>query len=222
MSYSIMIIEDDPISLEMMQEYLELENFHVETAANAQDGLNILNVKKFDVLILDINLPDYNGFEVCNEIRKFSNIPIIYASAYNDDEHKLQGFKLGADDYMTKPINLNELVARIWVNIRRASSLKSLKIAPSSIIIDEANQMIHKDNKPLELTAIEYSILSYMIQNKNKTISRDEFNKLINIEKQSRSSIDFHIKNIRKKIGDNAKSPRYIKMVYAKGYRYNE
>ncbi len=212
MKHSIILVEDDEKSALWTKRFLEDCDFSVECFTLASDAISTLKVKKFDLLLLDLNLPDSNGFEVLKAIRNHVSIPVIVLSAESDTKTKVQAFKLGANDYMVKPYDLDELEARIWAAFGKNSMIESIDdtfaVKNDSIIFNEEN---------LLLTQVEFDILKVLIHNKNSTVSRESLcTKLSSISSQR--SLDHHIKNIRKKINDNASSPKYLKTEYGVGY----
>ena len=216
----ILLVEDDEFAAELIYNYFLDYGFHVTFTFNAFDSLEKIENEEFDIVILDINLPDMNGFEVLKNIKsKNSNIPVIITSAYNDKNVKLKAFRYGANDYMIKPIDLEELEARIWVHLRQENILISAKKSNNKIFQIEESSIFFKGEK-LDLTSIESEILSYFLEHKNRVIKREELSSILSTISSQRS-LDNHIKNIRKKIGDSAKEAKYLKTVYGVGYFFN-
>jgi DNA-binding response OmpR family regulator len=210
----ILLVEDDELAASLIDEYLRGCGFDVECVTSAIDGVSYLKCKDYDLLILDINLPDFDGFELLKSIKNQVSLPIIVTSAHSDTESKLLAFKYGASDYMTKPLDLEELEARIWVQLSKTSEIKLQK---EKNIFEIKNSIIFFQDKLLDLTTIEFEILSILIENKNQTISREDLlGSLSSIS--SNRSLDNHIKNIRKKIGDNGSKATYLKTEYGVGY----
>jgi DNA-binding response OmpR family regulator len=209
----VLLIEDDELASELIYNYLIDCDFDVTPLFTATDGVSHLRNNHVDIVILDINLPDFNGYEVLKDIRHHSAVPIIVTSAYSETKSKLIAFKYGANDYMVKPIDLEELEARIWVQLSKNTQIRTDK---KDIFVIKGDT-IYFDDIPLDLTAIEFEILTLLIQYANKVVTRDNLvNALSSIS--SHRSLDNHIKNIRKKIGDNASKPKYIKTEYGIGY----
>ncbi len=215
-SIKILIIEDDELSCELISNYLEDNDFSVTAVTSATDGVSHIKQYDYDILLLDINLPDFNGFEVLKSIKETKPLPTIVLSAYSDTKSKILAFRYGANDYMVKPIDMEELEARIWVQLSRHSTIKITKEDDSIFNIDGFN--IFFKQKMLDLTAIEFKILSILIKNKNQTVRREELIDMLSSISSSRS-LDNHIKNIRKKLGDTGKKPKYLKTEYGVGYR---
>lgn len=171
--------------------------------------------ESFDFLLLDINLPDFDGFEVLKNLKNHTSLPIIVTSAYSDIERKLLSFKYGASDYMTKPLDLEELEARIWLQLGKNSKIK---IENEKKIFEIKNNHIYFKQKQLDLTTIEFELLSLLLKNKNSVIRRSELMDALSSIGSNRS-LDNHIKNIRKKIGDNGTNAKYLKTEYGVGYK---
>lgn len=217
MKYKILIIEDDPEAAECMSFYLVRCGFLVEYSVSAISGISLAVSKKFDLVILDINLPDYNGFQVCSKIRNSSSIPIIFVSAHSDCDSHIQAFKLGADDFLAKPINMEILSLHIWAVLRRSSNIPSPDLNNINFKLDLKNRKIEYKNTILKLTTVEYEILHLLILNIDNIVSRDRL-----IHSISRGaeveSLNYHIKNIRKKISESGGDRESIKTIYGAGY----
>jgi len=209
----ILLIEDDELASELIYNFLVECDFDVTPLFTATDGIAHIRNKPVDIVILDLNLPDFNGFEVLKNIRQYSTMPIIVTSAYSETKSKLFAFKYGANDYMVKPIDLEELEARIWVQLSKITHIQTSK----EDLFLRKEDTIYLQDKALDLTAIEFEILSILLDNANKIVSRETLvNSLSSIS--SHRSLDNHIKNIRKKIGDNGSKPKYLKTEYGVGY----
>lgn len=210
--YSILLVEDDSEAAFFTKEFLQDCGFIVDEFELVTDALARIKVKKYDLLLLDLNLPDFNGFEVLKAIKNTVLLPTIVISAYSDLNIKLQAFKLGALDYMVKPYDLEELEARIWTALGK----KSLFLENENTFEVDDNGILFKGEK-LTLTQTESKILRILIQNKNNTTSREEL--ASNLSKvSSERSLDYHMKNIRKKLNDNSSDPKYLKTEYGVGY----
>jgi DNA-binding response OmpR family regulator len=211
----ILIIEDDVMSSELICTFLNECGFDATPVFTVTDGISHINTNNYDLVLLDINLPDFSGFEVLKNIKNRISLPIIITSANSDTQYKISAFKYGASDYMVKPLDLKELEARIWVHLGKNSEIKSQEDKNIFQIIGTNIQF--KENI-IDLTTIEFEILSQLIKNKNKIVSRDTLvSSLSSIS--SHRSLDNHIKNIRKKIGDNGNKAQYLKTQYGVGYK---
>ncbi|MDO9265979.1 MAG: response regulator transcription factor [Sulfurimonas sp.] len=216
----ILMIEDDEELATLLQSRLMKSQIDTTVALTPLEGLKLFQENRYDLLILDLSLPQMDGLEVCRLIREESNIPIIISSARFDMRDKTLGFAYGADDYLSKPYNPDELLFRIEAIMRRIhpESAKKRKLFER----DESAREITKESSVLKLSPAEYEILSYMMQKERSAISREEM--LLNIGaihyESSLKSIDVMMGRIRQKIGDDAKNPRYIVAVRGIGYKF--
>ena len=214
---SVLIIEDDEMAAALVQDYLEENAFVVQSVHTISEGLSYIEHNDYQLLLLDLNLPDYSGLDLLKKIKNRFAIPVIVLSADSDTQTKLQAFKYGASDYMVKPVDLEELEARMWVLMGRHSDIKT---ASEKSIFEIRNNIIFFKQEMLELTSLEFDILSLLIKNRYQTMTREALAKSLS-SVTSHRSLDHHIKNIRKKIGDTGSNPRYLKTEYGVGYRLN-
>lgn len=217
MAINILIFEDDSETLMYTSEFLQDEGMHIYSVESAISGLGILSAHSIDIIILDINLPDYNGFDVCAKIRNESGIPIIIVSGNADIHSRLLAFDKGADDYMIKPIDLRELVARIKAILKRVHNIPAPAQQAYHLGINPLSHTIELDGEPLILTPLENDLLTLLLQHQNQTTPREALYKAL--PNSNSRTLDYHIKNLRKKIGDDARNPRYLKTEYGVGYR---
>jgi len=211
---SVLLVEDDELASELIYTFLVECGFDVTPVFTATDCVSLLRQKHFDILILDINLPDFNGYEVLKNLKNHASIPVIVTSAYSETKSKLLAFKYGASDYMVKPLNLEELEARIWIQLGKNSEIKSQEEKKT---FELKNGTVYFQHTPLHLTTIEFEILSTLIENSNQVIRRDDLLASLSSISSPRS-LDNHIKNIRKKIGDNGNKAIYLRTEYGVGY----
>jgi len=211
---NILLVEDDETASEIIYEYLQECSFKVTPVFTATDSVAYLKRREFDLVLLDINLPDFDGYEVLKSIKNHISLPIIVTSAYSDTNSKLLAFKYGASDYMTKPLDLEELEARIWVHLGKNSHIA---MESEKELFEVKEGSIYFKNNILDLTTIEFEILSILIEHKNQVVSRDDLIEALSSISSNRS-LDNHIKNIRKKIGDNGNKAQYLKTQYGVGY----
>jgi len=216
------MIEDDLELAEILTEFLEQlkqEEIKVETEDDPFKALSILKLKEFDLVILDLTLPGMDGLEVCEEIRKRQNIPIIISSARSDVTDKVKALELGADDYLPKPYDPRELEARIYSVLRRyeAKAAEVAEQSSSDFKLDEAAMQIVYKSRPLDLTNAEYGILAYMIKKEGMVVSREDIihNVAAINEDSSNKSIDVMVGRIRTKLGDKT----LIESVRGIGYK---
>jgi len=212
---NILLVEDDEFAAEIITDYLEEVGFGVTTVFTATDGVARLNNEKYDLLILDINLPDFDGYEVLKNLRNRISIPIIMTSAFSDTKSKLLAFKYGAGDYMVKPLDLEELEARIWLQLGKNSEISTNK---KEQLLQLKDGKFYFQGIPVELTTIEYDILNILFKHKNQTIRREDLVQSLSSISSNRS-LDNHIKNIRKKLNDNGNKATLLKTEYGVGYR---
>jgi DNA-binding response OmpR family regulator len=211
----ILLIEDDEMASELICGFLESCGFDIKPVFTVTDGISHINTHAYDLLLLDINLPDFNGFEILKSIKNRISLPIIVTSAYSDTKHKILAFKYGASDYIVKPLDLEELEARIWVQLGKNSEIRT---SEEKNIFQIKNSTIYFKEKIIDLTTIEFEILSLLIKQKNQTVTRDALVHALSSVSSPRS-LDNHIKNIRKKIGDSGNKAIYLKTEYGVGYR---
>lgn len=216
----VLMIEDDSELAQLLKNRLLKNGIDVSVALTPLNGFELFKRTKFDLLILDLSLPQMDGNSVCQIIRKESDIPIIISSARSSIDDKKRAFKYGADDYMAKPYNPDELIFRIDAIMRRFNQTETKILKPFSI--DEQKYEISKNAKVLKITQAEYEILKYMMKKEGSAISREEL--LLNIVsikyESSLKSIDVIMGRVRQKIGDDTKNPKYIISVRAIGYKF--
>ncbi|MGD9807835.1 MAG: response regulator transcription factor [Deferribacterales bacterium] len=225
----VLVIDDDPDILEVLRLLLSLENYDVSTAPNGITGLALAREKTPDLIILDLNLPDINGQQICKIIRGELDVPILILSARDNVSDKVVCLEYGADDYMTKPFENIELIARVKAILRRteksdqsANGDTEESITFHHLLIDKASRQVFVNEEKLNLTPKEYDILLYFIGKAGQVLSRDNIVNDIwgknSIYSWSRS-LDVHIKNLRQKIEINPKNPDIVKTVSGVGYK---
>lgn len=214
------MIEDDVELAQLLQSRLYKDEIEVTIAPTPLEGLTFFQTKQFDLLVLDLSLPQMDGMEICRLIRQESAIPIIISSARSDIRDKMMGFSRGADDYLPKPYDPQELIFRIDAIMRRLHPTLPKKFTPFEV--DENRHEITRHGTLLRLTQAEYDIVLYMIKKDRYAISREEL--LMNIGsikfESSLKSIDVIMGRIRQKIGDDPKNPHYIVSVRGVGYKF--
>ncbi len=223
---NILIIEDEAPMSNMAKVLLTNQGYNVLQAFDGQTGLSILNSEKIDLVILDLMLPKISGEEILKDIRSKSDLPVIITSAKVEEADRINGLKLGADDYLIKPYSLEELGERVRVVLRRVEKYNMpraeiIKTSDDRLLIDLKYNRIKKDGEEISLTKNEFAILKTLFSSPNKIFSRDEIIELtfgLDYDAYDRA-IDTHIKNIRQKIEDNPKKPKYIKTIYGMGYK---
>ena len=217
----ILVIEDSIRLADTIAEALQNENYQVYTAHDGLTGYEHASTGIYDMIILDLMLPGVDGFEICRQIRGQKNTPIIMVSAKKDDIDKIRGLGLGADDYMTKPFGVMELVSRVKALLRRTGEQDAEKVIKiGDLVIDDEKRKVFVSGSAVELTYKEYELLHYLAQNQEIVLPRDSIMEHIwhaNCEIESRT-LDVHIKTLRHKLGDAGK---YIKTVRNVGYCMN-
>ncbi|WP_297813433.1 response regulator transcription factor [uncultured Finegoldia sp.] len=222
----VLIIEDEINISNAEKKYLEVEGFNVEQAFDGLEAINMIKKDDYGIIILDLMLPELSGEKVMEFIRSRTDTPVIMVTAKIDESEILDGLKLGADDYITKPFSLKILVQKVKTILRRVEKLglpKSDKIYFDNgrVTISFDDNTFIKDGETINLTSNEFQIIKTLFSNPNKIFTRDEIIELsfgYDYEAFDRA-IDTHIKNIRHKIEDNPKKPRYIKTIYGVGYK---
>ena len=221
----ILIIEDEVAIADLERDYLELSGFTVEIENTGDVGLARALKEEFDLFILDLMLPGVDGFEICKRIRDEKNTPILMVSAKKEDIDKIRGLGLGADDYITKPFNPSELVARVKSQLRRytqlgAMQIKETQIAIRGLVLDTESKSVTVDGEAVRLTPLEYKILELLCRHPGKVFSTEEiYRQVWNDDIVSDNAIAVHVRHIREKIEINPKEPRYLKVVWGVGYK---
>ncbi|WP_332868815.1 response regulator transcription factor [Clostridioides difficile] len=231
---SVLIIDDDKELCALMKKCIEKEHLSVITAYSGIEGLQLIERNKnnasLSLIILDIMMPDIDGFQVCKKIREASNIPILMLTAKSSEEDKVSGLRLGADDYLTKPFSINELMARVNSLIRRYTTLNPTFTEDTDCItlkgmtIDKANRVVLVDNLPIELTSTEFDLLVFLASNKGRIFTKKQIYTQVWKDEYAfdDSNIMSFISKLRKKIEPDPERPIYILTVRGVGYRFNK
>lgn len=218
----ILVVEDEEKIAEIVRAYLEKEGFRVTVAETGQKAISVLK-DGFDLIILDLMLPDISGEDICQTIRMDSDLPIIMLTAKSEEEDRIKGLSIGADDYVVKPFSPRELVARVKALLRRTKgSKKTICFSKGNFIIDSSRFEVKKDGSLVVLTPTEFKLLHCLAERPGQIFTRLQLVNVIlgyDFEGYDRT-IDAHIKNIRHKIEDNPRNPSYIKTVYGIGYKF--
>ena len=224
----ILIIEDEEVIADLERDYLEVSGFEVEIKNNGKDGLSEVLKGDYSLVILDLMLPEMDGFEVCKRIREERNIPIIMVSAKKEDIDKIRGLGLGADDYMTKPFSPSELVARVKAHLNRYDRLvgstqkKNDHIEIRGLQIDKTARRVWVDNEEKAFTSKEFDLLAFLAENPNRVYSKEElFREIWDMDSIGDiATVTVHIKKIREKIEYDSANPQYIETIWGVGYRF--
>lgn len=224
---SVLVIDDEVKITEVIKSYLEAGGYKVFCAHGGQQAIKMFHACNPDLIILDLMLPDLSGEEICREIRKSSNVPIIMLSAKSQDEDMITGLDIGADDYVTKPFSPKQLMGRIRAILRRCDETSGvladlLSFDNGYLVIDNGSHNVKAAGTEVSLTPNEYKLLLTLCRNPNRVFSRDELVVKIfgfDYDGQERS-IDTHVKNLRQKIEKNTRHPHFIITVHGVGYKF--
>ena len=226
--HNILVVDDDKEIVESIEIYLKNEGFNIYKAYNGLEALEILMEEEIHLILMDIMMPKLDGIKATIKIREEKNIPIILVSAKSEDTDKIIGLNIGADDYITKPFNLLELVARVKSNLRRYITLGNYNnennkdiLKSGGLELNTSTKEVKIDGELVKITPIEFKILKLLLANKGRVFSIDEiYEKVWNEESFNvENTVAVHIRRIREKIEINPKEPRYLKVVWGVGYK---
>ena len=223
----ILVCDDEREIVDAIEIYLNQENFKIYKAYNGEQALELLKVHNIKLVVLDIMMPVLDGIRTAMKIREFSPVPIIFLSAKSEDSDKILGLNIGADDYVTKPFNPLELIARVKSHLRRYTTLGSLNVDNNALYqvgglqINDDTKEVFVDGVQIKMTPIEYSILLLLMRNPGKVFSINQIYENIWNEEAigADNTVAVHIRHIREKIEINPKDPRYLKVVWGVGYK---
>ena len=224
----ILIVEDEVAIADLEKDYLELSGFEVEIENDGKSGLERALNEDFELFILDLMLPEVDGFEICKQIREKKNTPILMVSAKKDDIDKIRGLGLGADDYVTKPFSPSELVARVKAHLARYERLIGSNTVENDIVeirgikIDKTARRVWVNGEEKQFTTKEFDLLTFLAENPNHVFTKEElFRKIWDMESIGDiATVTVHIKKIREKIEMNTNKPQYIETIWGVGYRF--
>ena len=228
--YNILVVDDDKEIVESIEIFLRNEGFNVYKAYNGLEALDVLVNKEVHLILMDIMMPKLDGIKATIKIREEKNIPIILVSAKSEDTDKIMGLNIGADDYITKPFNLLELIARVKSNLRRYITLGTYNnenvnnkevLISGGLELNTSTKEVKVDGQVVKVTPIEFKILNLLLANKGRVFSIDEiYERVWNEESFNvENTVAVHIRRIREKIEINPKEPRYLKVVWGVGYK---
>ncbi|MEH7238571.1 response regulator transcription factor [Bacillus sp. JJ1562] len=232
MSRTILIVDDQPEIVELLSLYLEKENYRILEAFDGQEALLIIQNENIDLMLVDLMMPNINGYQLIKRVRQDLHIPIIIISAKNDDNEKILGLGLGADDFIPKPFNPLEVIARVQAQLRRSYSYKqesptkseSLQIKVGDIVLDESSFSVIKGDDIITLTKIEYRILELLMSSPGRVYTKQQiFERAWNdyyMGGEEDNTINVHISKLREKLEENPKKPNYIKTIRGLGYKF--
>ena len=225
--YNILVVDDDKEIVKAIEIYLEKENYFIYKAYDGEEALKQINDNVINLIIMDIMMPKKDGIETLEEIRKNKDIPVILLSAKSEDSDKIIGLDVGADDYITKPFNPLELIARVKSQIRRYTRLGTIAEPKSNVYsvggleIDDECKEVKVDGEIVKLTPFEYNILLFLVKNPGRVFTIDQIYEAVWNEEAvaADNTVAVHIRHIREKIEINPKEPRYLKVVWGVGYK---
>lgn len=221
-SYRLLIIDDDVALNELLREYLERFGHRLAAATTATDGIRLLRRDRPDLLILDVMLPDADGMEVCREIRRESDIPIVMLTARGDVPDRVLGLEFGADDYVPKPFEPRELVARIETLMRRSRQPVTSRLVSGDLILDSETRRVELAGAEVDLTNMEFELLRVLMENRGRVLTRDAvLQTLRGIDASVYDrSVDMLVSRLRRKLADDSRSPRWVKTIRGIGYQF--
>lgn len=227
---NILVCDDDREIVEAIEIYLSQDGYHIFRAYDGEEAIEVLKKEEIHLLIIDLMMPKLDGIRAILKIREYSSIPIIILSAKSEDTDKILGLNIGADDYICKPFNPLELVARVKSNLRRYTSLGSLNsdnkmvYQVGGLVLNDDTKQVTVDDEPVKMTPIEYNILLLLMKNQGKVFSINQIYESIWNEEAigADNTVAVHIRHIREKIEINPKEPRYLKVVWGVGYKIDK
>ena len=227
MAKKVLVVDDEKLIVKGIRFSLEQDGMEVDCAYDGEEALQLATENKYDMILLDIMLPKMNGFEVCQQIRDFSMVPIVMLTAKGDDMDKILGLEYGADDYITKPFNILEVKARIKAIMRRTGQSQpkqeeSKIFMNGDLKLDCESRRLYILGKEVNLTAKEFDLLELLVKNQNKVYSRESLLKLVWGENYPGDlrTVDVHVRRLREKIESNPSEPRYVHTKWGVGYYY--
>ena len=224
----LLVVDDEDKIREVIKEYAEFSGYEVTEAADGMSAIGLCKLNDYDLIIMDVMMPKLDGIHATLKIREYSSIPIIMLSAKTEDTDKILGLNVGADDYVSKPFNPLELIARVKSNLRRYTKLGNMSAPEESnvyriggLCMDDDTKEVTVDGEPVRLTPIEYSILLLLVKNPGRVYSIDQIYENIWNEAAigADNTVAVHIRHIREKIEINPKEPKYLKVVWGVGYK---
>ena len=229
MAKKVLVVDDEKLIVKGIRFSLLQDGMEVDCAYDGEEALNKAKANSYDMILLDVMLPKMDGFEVCQAIREFSDVPIVMLTAKGDDMDKILGLEYGADDYITKPFNILEVKARIKAIMRRTSperapQVQSSVIEKGDIKLDCDSRRLFINDNEINLTAREFELLEILIKNENKVYSRESLLKIVWGEDYPGDvrTVDVHVRRLREKIEANPSEPKYVHTKWGVGYYYNQ
>ena len=224
----VLVVDDEKLIVKGIRFSLEQDGMEVDCAYDGEEAYNLAKQNAYDMVLLDVMLPKMDGFEVCQAIREFSDMPIVMLTAKGDDMDKILGLEYGADDYITKPFNILEVKARIKAIMRRTSPKQSKNsgscIEKGELKLDCDSRRLYISGEEVNLTAREFELLEILVKNENKVYSRDSLLKIVWGEDYPGDvrTVDVHVRRLREKIESNPSEPKYVHTKWGVGYYYKQ
>ena len=222
MAYKILIIDDDKDILTIISDMLSGYGYEVTTATSAEDAFDLLSKGSYHLLLLDINLPDSDGFEICKQLREVSTVPVIFASARTSEDDRVTGYSIGGDDYLPKPYSMKELLVRVQALLRRTYgfSTEEKTVAFGDVVVNITARTVTKNGEAVSLSLREFDLLSYLCEHKNEAMPKEKILTSVwgAFMTSEASTLTVHIRWLREKLEEDPADPKFIKTVYKVGY----
>ena len=222
MAYKILIIDDDKDILTIITDMLSGYGYEVTTATSADDAFDLLSKSAFHLLLLDINLPDSDGFEICRQLREVSTVPVIFASARTSEDDRVTGYSIGGDDYLPKPYSMKELLVRVQALLRRTYGFSTEEkiVSFGDVVVNITSRTVTKNGEPVSLSLREFDLLAYLCEHKNEAMPKEKILTSVwgAFMTSEASTLTVHIRWLREKLEEDPADPKFIKTVYKVGY----
>lgn len=224
MAQTILVVDDKPNVRAMLKDYLTEQGYRVVTAENGQDALFVTRYEKPDLVLLDVMMPKMDGFQFLPAFRRESNAPVILLTAKLEEQDKVIGLELGADDYVTKPFGMRELLARVRAQLRRAGQepVQSTILHVGDLQLDKDKREVRVGERVVNLTPTEFDLLARLMESPGRVFTRAELLDGLNAAAMVERTVDVHVRNLRAKIESDPANPRYIETVFSVGYRVQD
>jgi DNA-binding response OmpR family regulator len=217
----VLVVDDDPALADVVARYLRREGFEVDYAEDGATGLHLALSTLPDLVVLDLMMPGMDGFEVCRRLRQVTSIPVVMLTALGEEDDRIAGLDLGADDYVTKPFSPRELAARVRAVLRRAAPVVAEVLAGGGVVVDTLAHRVHRGGELVQLTAKEYDLLVCFLTNPGRAFRREELLETVwGWRIGDTSTVTVHVRRLREKVEDDASAPRHLTTVRGVGYRW--
>ena len=222
MAYKILIIDDDKDILTIITDMLSGYGYEVTTATSADEAFDLLSKSAFHLLLLDINLPDSDGFEICRQLREVSTVPVIFASARTSEDDRVTGYSIGGDDYLPKPYSMKELLVRVQALLRRTYGFSTEEkiVSFGDVVVNITSRTVTKNGEAVSLSLREFDLLAYLCEHKNEAMPKEKILTSVwgAFMTSEASTLTVHIRWLREKLEEDPADPKFIKTVYKVGY----